>query len=103
MWQKAGCLDAKPPKIDLPVLCVGNFTVGGGGKTPTVLALAKHAHGDGAEARHPDARLWRQRRKGPHLVDETRDSADHVGDEPLLMAFTAPVAVSRNRLTAQSF
>ncbi len=90
-------LGAKSPKIDLPVLCVGNFTVGGGGKTPTVLALAKHAAAMGLK---PGilTRGYGGTEKGPHLVDETKDSADHVGDEPLLMAFTAPVAVSRNRL-----
>jgi tetraacyldisaccharide 4'-kinase len=88
---------AKSPKIDLPVLCVGNFTVGGGGKTPTVLALAKHALGMGLK---PGilTRGYGGSEKGPHLVDEAKDSADHVGDEPLLMSFTAPVAVARNRL-----
>ena len=88
---------AKSPKIDLPVLCVGNFTVGGGGKTPTVLALAKHALDMGLK---PGilTRGYGGTEKGPHLVDEAKDSADHVGDEPLLMSFTAPVVVARNRL-----
>ena len=31
-------------KAGVPVLCVGNFTLGGAGKTPTVLALAKLLH-----------------------------------------------------------
>jgi tetraacyldisaccharide 4'-kinase len=88
---------AKSPKIDLAVLCVGNFTVGGGGKTPTVLALAKHALEMGLK---PGilTRGYGGTEKGPHLVDEAKDSADHVGDEPLLMSFTAPVVVARNRL-----
>jgi tetraacyldisaccharide 4'-kinase len=90
-------LGANSPKIDLPVLCVGNFTIGGGGKTPTVLALARHAASMGLK---PGilTRGYGGSVKGPHMVDETSDSAGHVGDEPLLIAFTAPVCVSRNRL-----
>jgi tetraacyldisaccharide 4'-kinase len=90
-------LGAKSPKIDLPVLCVGNFTVGGGGKTPTVMALAKHAIAMGLK---PGilTRGYGGTEKGPHLVDSAKDSADHVGDEPLLMSFSAPVVVARNRL-----
>ena len=36
-------LNTKPPRISLPVMCVGNLTVGGGGKTPTVIAMAHQA------------------------------------------------------------
>lgn len=79
-----------------PVLCVGNFTVGGTGKTPTAIALAKAAierglrpgflsRGHGGSFSHP------------HVVDAANDSAKHVGDEPLLLAAHAPVAVSPNR------
>ena len=34
---------ARREPIDVPVLCVGNFTVGGAGKTPVAIALAKQA------------------------------------------------------------
>ncbi len=87
---------AKREKIAAPVLCVGNFTVGGTGKTPVAISLARQAkrmqlkpgilsrgHGGGFSS--------------PHIVDPSHDSAKHVGDEPLLLAEHAPVAVTPNR------
>lgn len=90
-------INAKPPRIDLPVMCVGNLTVGGGGKTPTVLALAQHAIRLGLS---PGilTRGYGGSEKGPHLVNNERDSARHIGDEPLLLSYHAPVVVSRNRM-----
>lgn len=87
------------PTIDLPVLCVGNFTLGGTGKTPVVIALAKAAkkHGlvPGIVSRGFGGKIT-----NAHIVDTEIDRARDVGDEPLLLAQHAPVAIATNRLEA---
>ena len=45
----------------LPVLCVGNFTLGGAGKTPAVIMLAKMLSRRRRAPVLPQPRLWRQR------------------------------------------
>lgn len=89
----------KCPEIGLPVLCVGNFTVGGSGKTPVAAAIAREAIRLGLKpgfvTRGHGGSLT-----GVHLVDPDSDSAKLTGDEPLLLARTAPAAVSSNRLAA---
>jgi tetraacyldisaccharide 4'-kinase len=92
-------LKASSPQIDLPVICVGNLTVGGGGKTPTVVALVNHAQKLGLK---PGiiTRGYGGHEKGPHIVDNAHDSARHVGDEPLLLSYHARVAVGKNRLAS---
>lgn len=90
-------LHAEPPKIAAPVLCIGNFTVGGAGKTPTAIAFAKAAKERGL---HPGivSRGYGGNYNGLHIVDPSNDSAHHVGDEPLLLARHAPVALCPDRL-----
>lgn len=83
--------------VPVPVICVGNFTVGGSGKTPTALALA-----DAAIARKlKPGFLSRGYGGGVHhatVVDLSRDTARLVGDEPMLLAVKAPTVVSANRV-----
>lgn len=85
--------------VDLPVLCVGNFTVGGGGKTPTAIALGRAAKAAGLR---PGFVSRGHGRAGRHVVavDPEHHSAGEVGDEPLLLARVAPTAVGVDRKRA---
>ncbi|TRL39277.1 tetraacyldisaccharide 4'-kinase [Rhizobium straminoryzae] len=85
------------PSVSVPVFCVGNFTVGGAGKTPTAIAIARAARARGLTPG------FLSRGYGGHLrqtvlVDPARHGADAVGDEPLLLAREAMTVVSRRRL-----
>lgn len=81
----------------IPVICVGNYHVGGAGKTPTVLALTKLLRELG-ETPVVLSRGYGGHLKGPVMVDRARHTAADVGDEPLMMARDVPVAVARDRL-----
>jgi tetraacyldisaccharide 4'-kinase len=81
----------------VPVLCVGNYHVGGAGKTPTVLALTKILR-DLGETPVVLSRGYGGRLRGPIKVDPGRHGANDVGDEPLMMARTVPVVVARDRI-----
>lgn len=80
----------------IPVLCIGNYGVGGAGKTPTVLALARLMR-DLGEAPVVLSRGYGGERRGPLRVDPLRHAAAEVGDEPLMLAAHVPVVVSRKR------
>jgi tetraacyldisaccharide 4'-kinase len=80
----------------VPVLCVGNYHVGGAGKTPTVLALAKLLRELG-ETPVVLSRGYGGKLRGPVVVDAGRHVASDVGDEPLMLAGVLPVIVSRER------
>ncbi|MEM7671002.1 MAG: tetraacyldisaccharide 4'-kinase, partial [Pseudomonadota bacterium] len=99
IWRFGGWLRARrarPVRVGCPVLCVGNLTVGGAGKTPTVAALVRRLRSRGIDAQVV-SRGYGGTRAGPHRVDPRADTADEVGDEPLLLAQTAPVWVARDR------
>jgi tetraacyldisaccharide 4'-kinase len=81
----------------IPVICVGNYHVGGAGKTPTVLALTKLLRELG-ETPVVLSRGYGGRLQGPVMVDRARHTAADVGDEPLMMARDVSVAVAGDRL-----
>jgi tetraacyldisaccharide 4'-kinase len=85
----------KPYQSRLPVICVGNFTAGGTGKTPLVAHLCAYLQRSG---QRPVVltRGYGGRHAGPHWVGAP-DTASDVGDEALLLARTAPTLVARDR------
>jgi tetraacyldisaccharide 4'-kinase len=83
--------------VDAAVICVGNFTVGGSGKTPTALTLADAAIAHGLKPGFL-SRGYGGGVRHAQLVDLGRDTARLVGDEPMLLAQKAVTAVSANRI-----
>ena len=80
-----------------PVVCVGNLTAGGAGKTPTVRWLAERLAAQG----NSPAILSRGHggsEKGPLKVDRQTHHATHVGDEPLMLAADWPVYIGADRM-----
>ncbi|WP_296709961.1 tetraacyldisaccharide 4'-kinase [Rhodoblastus sp.] len=88
-------------RVSAPVICIGNFVVGGAGKTPTALAVAKWLKRAG------ETPYFLSRGYGgalsadgaAHLVDQRRHCAAQTGDEPLLLARVAQTVVARDRPT----
>jgi len=87
---------ASPVDCGAPVICVGNLTVGGSGKTPIVMALLDRLRAEGLAA-HGLSRGYGGRLKGPLRVDPALHTAADVGDEPLMLAEHAPVWIARDR------
>jgi len=84
-------------RAGVPVICLGNLTVGGAGKTPAALAVGRlllAAH----ERPFFLSRGYGGRLAGPVLVNRSVHRAADVGDEPLLLAQLAPTIVARNRV-----
>src|SRR5947208_2711815 len=79
----------------IPVICVGNLTVGGAGKTPTAIAIARMLIAAGEKPVFL-TRGYGGTHAGPVTV-QSQHSAAEVGDEPLLLARVAPTVVARNR------
>ena len=86
---------ARPVDAGLPVICVGNLTAGGSGKTPVAIAIAERLRAKG----HKPFFLTRGyggSERGPAVAARAH-SAAQMGDEALLLARAAPTIVARDR------
>lgn len=81
----------------IPVISVGNLTVGGSGKTPIareiLRLLREQGHTPAALSRGYGGKL-----EGPVVVDLSVHTAENVGDEPLMLAQDGLAVVSRDRI-----
>lgn len=87
----------KPVEVSPFVVCIGNLTVGGTGKTPIAIA-ALNAFGDRKVTAHAVTRGYGGSLRGPVRVDPDRQTAEETGDEPRLLARVAPTWISRDRV-----
>ena len=86
---------AKPYDTGMPVICIGNLTAGGSGKTPIAIAVAQALR---ARSRKPIflTRGYGGTESGPVQVVRAH-SAAAMGDEALLLVRAAPTIVARDR------
>jgi tetraacyldisaccharide 4'-kinase len=87
---------ARPWRAPVPVLCVGNLVVGGAGKTPVAMDLARRLVERG-ERPHLLCRGYGGTLAGPTQVDPAQHGHGDVGDEAILLARVAPTWVARDR------
>ena len=82
--------------VSVPLICVGNLTVGGAGKTPVALDIGSRLQARGVRS-HFLTRGYKGQLKGPVMVDMKLHTYEDVGDEPLLLARRSPCFVSTDR------
>lgn len=101
-WRRRFRPRAKFASLGAPIIIVGGLTAGGTGKTPTLIALARHLSGKGFKVGVVSRGYGRKSGESGLLV-EVDHSAEKVGDEPLLIKRSVPTAsvmVGDSRLAA---
>jgi tetraacyldisaccharide 4'-kinase len=93
---------AHPYQSSAKVICVGNLTAGGTGKTPITIAITL-----ALERRKRKtvilSRGYGGKMRGPAFVDLKHDTFEETGDEALLLAGAAPVIVARDRAAGATY
>lgn len=90
-------------RLSVPVISIGNITVGGTGKTPATIALARWIRRELRLEVTILSRGYKRRRPRKIRLVSPDDPVDGVGDEPLLMARSlpqVPVIVGKRRIEA---
>lgn len=89
---------ARPRDVGVPVICIGNLTAGGTGKTPLAITIAGLL-GAGGRTPHILTRGYGGTLSGPVRVDTVIHNAPETGDEALLLARAAPTWVAHDRVS----
>lgn len=91
-------------QVNIPIIVVGNLTVGGTGKTPLVIALAQALTDRGIRVGIVSRGYGAHIQKYPYEVN-SNDKAHDVGDEPLLLArkTNVPVVIAPRRVDAVQY
>ena len=90
--------------FEVPVIVVGNLTVGGVGKTPLVVALTKRFQAKGLRVGVVSRGYGATIRRFPHEISPS-DVVEEVGDEPFLLAkkTNVPVVIAPRRVDAVQY
>ncbi|MDE3016106.1 MAG: tetraacyldisaccharide 4'-kinase [Pseudomonadota bacterium] len=99
---KAHQKSAHPVKLSVPVICIGNLTAGGAGKTPVALYVGNMLKGKNIRAFFL-SRGYGGKLSGPVLVDPQNHTARDVGDESMLLAGLLPTVVAKDRKKGAEF
>lgn len=91
-----------PKKFNKKIICIGNITAGGAGKTPSAIALCLLLKKIGSNSAFV-SKNYVGRSTEAKLVNYNKDKARDVSDESLLLAKTAPSFTAKDRIEAISF
>lgn len=89
-----------PVALAVPVVCLGNLTAGGTGKTPLAQTLRGVLQDVLSGPVGIVSRGYGGRLEGPVAVDPALHDASDVGDEPLMLSHDGPVFIGRDRGSA---
>ncbi len=93
---------AKKGKISKPIICIGNITAGGSGKTPTAIAIGKILQEMSINFAFLSRGYMNDGSKFLMLEKGSKNDAKKVGDEPILLSQFAPTFVAQNRFFGAS-
>jgi tetraacyldisaccharide 4'-kinase len=85
-----------PFRASVPIVCIGNLTAGGTGKTPVAIEIGERLKARGLRTSFL-SRGYGADIPGAMIVDASEDTAAEVGDEPLMLSQHAMTVVSPDR------